>query len=153
VNIRSLSSSRYVSALILDASGFQSSVIMSEKEQDPMIIKTGLDETSFERDGSSTFISFLFATAVNSYLRHENGRIRLSRYQNEYLFKGDATFKLFSSSKNREIVAFESINLPGHLIQVDPETKTAIVLVQPNSHFTGDIDQLDKSFLFQFIFN
>jgi Alpha-L-arabinofuranosidase B (ABFB) domain len=51
------------------------------------------------------------------YLRHQNFRIKLSRYSEDELFKKDATFCMKRGLANSSWTSFASFNLPDHYIR------------------------------------
>ncbi len=152
VYIRSSDESNYLSALILDASGQQTSITMSELDRSLFKITTGLDQNSYENSCSNIYLSFLTTSIRNAYLRHENGRIKLRKNDQSDLFKQDATFKLLKSNQNKSFVAFQSINIPRSYLSIDSETKTSLILSEPKSQIKT-IDDLDDRFLFELIYD
>lgn len=125
---------------------------MSQIDRTLFIIKDGLYEEPYSKDSTIIYISFLFPTLSNTYLRHENARIKLIKSDQSALFKQDSTFKLLYGTTRKDVVAFESINLPQYFIGVDPDSQTALVLTQPPQLFS-DIELLDQRFLFKLVFN
>ena len=152
VYIRSFYEVRYVSALVVDPEGIQSSVTMSQIDRTLFLIKDGLSDQPYSKESSIIYLSFLSTTVSNTYLRHENARIKLTKSDQSKLFAEDATFKLLFGRTRKDVIAFESINLPQHYIGVDPDSQTALVLSQPTQLF-NDIELLDQRFLFKLVFN
>jgi hypothetical protein len=156
VYIRSSDESNYLSALILDASGQQTSITMSELDRSLFKITTGLDQNSYENSCSNIYLSFLTTLAPNSYLRHQNGRINLRKNDQSSLFKQDATFKLLKSNQKKDMVAFESINVPYSFIAVGSQPETSVILAQAKlktKRTMKTIDDLDDRFLFKLVFD
>jgi hypothetical protein len=125
---------------------------MSQIDRSLFIIRDGLDKNIIEKDSSTIYVSFSSILSSNTYLRHESARIKLTKNDQSTLFKQDATFKLLFSKNKKDLIAFESINLPSFFVAVDQETQTALVLIQPQQIQT-DIELLDKRFLFKFVFD
>ena len=125
---------------------------MSQIDRTLFIIKDGLYEEPYSKESTTIYISFLLPTVSNTYLRHESARIKLTKSDQSTLFKQDATFKLLYGTTRKDVVAFESINLPQYFIGVDPDSQTALVLTQPPQLF-NDIELLDQRFLFKLVFN
>jgi hypothetical protein len=66
-------------------------------------------------------ISFKFPLAENYYLRHQDGQIRLTVFEDEQLFKSDATFiKVpgLAHPENPDLVSFQAYNLPDMYIRI-----------------------------------
>jgi hypothetical protein len=123
---------------------------MSQIDRSLFIVKDGLDKNIIEEDSSTIYVSFESIIAQNTYLRHQSGRLKLTKNDQSTLFKQDATFKLLFGKTKKDFIAFESINLPTFFLAVDQETQTALVLLQSQQTLT-DIELLDKRFLFKFI--
>lgn len=138
--------------MIVDPEGIQSSVTMSQIDRSLFLIKDGLYEEPYSKESTIIYLSFLLPSLSNTYLRHENARIKLSKSDGTDLLKQDSTFKLLFGTRRKDVVAFESINLPQYFIGVDPDSQTALVLNQP-SQFFQDIELLDQRFLFKLVFN
>ncbi len=156
VYIRSYYDNRYVSALVVDISSHQSSITVSEFDRSLFNITIGLDSNSYERSCSNIYLSFLTTLAPNSYLRHENGRINLGKNDQSDLFKQDSTFKLLKSNQNKDMVAFESINVPYSFIAVGSQPETSVILAQAKlktKRTMKTIDDLDDRFLFKLVFD
>ncbi|CAF1083469.1 unnamed protein product [Rotaria sordida] len=152
VHIRSFNEVRYLSALILDSSASQTSITMSQIDRSLFLITNALYEKSFENDCSTIYISILTAPGHSTYLRHENGRIKLGKNDQSTLFEQDATFKLITSKINKDMVVFQSINVPDSYIAIDTETKAALMLTHLDTN-SLNIDSLEKRFLFKLNFN
>jgi hypothetical protein len=153
VYISSYHELHYVSALISDASTYQTSITMSRVTYSVFNITTGLDQYYYHRN-SSILISFLTTLVPNAYLRHEGGRIKLRKNDRTWLFQLDASFKLLRSNKIRNMFAFESVNVPNSYLAVDTDTKTSLLLTEPIlkiNRTIKTIDELDQRFLFKFI--
>ncbi|CAF0838775.1 unnamed protein product [Adineta steineri] len=131
VYIQSFYDNRYISAFILDADVEQTSTTMTEIDR-------------------NIFISFSSYSENNIYLRHVNGRVTLTKNNQLTLFKQDATFKLIMNEE-KNMVAFESINIPEYYIAVDPDSKTALILEKPQKKVLT-INDLNEEFLFKFNF-
>jgi len=125
---------------------------MTTVDQSLFLIKDGLDFNNYENDSSSIYVSFSLLLIPNVYLRHEDGRIKLAKNDQLNLFKQDATFKLIINTDRQDMVALESINLPKSYVSVDPDSKTALILEEPED-IHRSIEHLDGRFLFKFIFN
>jgi hypothetical protein len=100
-------------------------------------------------DSSSVYVSFLYYSSSNLYLRHENGRIKLSKNDQTNLFKQDATFKLIFDHRN-DIVAFQTINLSESVfLSVNADTNTTLIVTNYQQQTT--VDKFDKQFIFKII--
>jgi hypothetical protein len=145
VFIQSLIENRYISILILDSSAYRTSVSMSTNDKSLFVMKKGLEC----KDSSSIYVSFLYLSSSNLYLRHENGRIKLSKNDQTSLFKQDATFKLIFDDKN-DIVAFQTINLQNYFfLALNNETNTSLIVTQSGQQTT--IGKFDDRFIFKII--
>ena len=151
VCIRSYDEKRFVSALILDASNHQTSITMSLSDASLFNVTVALDRNSYERDGSFIFVSFATTLVPNTYLRHEDGRIKLRKDDQSILFREDSTFKLLQSDKTRGMVAFEPINVRGSYLTVDSDSKSTLVIEAPKSKMVKTIDELERRFLFKLV--
>ncbi|CAF0924588.1 unnamed protein product [Rotaria sp. Silwood1] len=152
VYIGSFNETRYLSALILDSSASQTSITMSQTNRSLFLITNPLDQNSFENDCSTVFISISTVPGCDTYMRHENRRIKLGKNDQSILFKQDATFKLLTSKIKKDIVVFQSINIPESYISIDTDTNIALMLTQLEKS-PSNIDSLDKRFLFKLNFN
>ncbi|CAF3555701.1 unnamed protein product [Rotaria sp. Silwood1] len=152
VYIRSLDDNRYISAIILDSSAYQTTITMSPINRSLFLITNPLDENSFENDSSTVYVSFLSLAAPNTYLRHKNRRINLGKNDQSIPFKQDATFKLLIGTRNKDMVAFQSINVPESYIATDTEIRMALFLQQPKEKQLN-IDYFDNKFLFKLNFD
>ena len=141
-----------MSALVVDSWASQTLISMSKFDRTSLLITNPLDENSFENSGSTIHVSFTSPEVPNTYLRHENGRIRLGRNDQSTLFKQDATFKLLISELNSNIVAFQPVNIAGSYVAIDNETQTILILSQPERQMSN-ICSLEKRFLFELILN
>jgi hypothetical protein len=121
---------------------------MSINHKTLFIIKKGF----ISLDPSVVYVSFALLSSPNLYLRHRNGRVTLDKYDQSDLFKQDATFKLIVNKDREDMVALESINLPRSYVAVDSDSKTALILEEPEDVHRS-IEHLDGRFLFKFIFN
>lgn len=148
VYIHSVFEDRFISALVADAEGSQTSVIMSQREKALFMIHTALDTSQSENDPLGVYLSFGSADAPNTFLRHYTGRIRLSKHDQTDIFKKDATFKLIESSHESNAYSIESTNMPQSFISVDPETKAALILT---SLQTTEAGKINETFLFRFM--
>ena len=148
VHIHSVFEDRYISTLVMDSEGVQTSVIMSQRERSLFSIQSPLDTSKAASDPMSVYVSFLSLSASNSYLRHYDGRIRLTRSEPTDIFKQDATFKLMTNQQRTDCFTLESTNLPHWYISVDPKRKAALLLVelQPSSR-----EVFNETFLFRFL--
>ncbi|CAF0975087.1 unnamed protein product [Rotaria magnacalcarata] len=152
VYIRSFNESHYVSALILDPTALRTSIVISRIDRTLFLITNPLNERLVENNSSIIYISLLSTVVPNAYLRHENARIILRKNDESISFKQDATFKLLISKNNKNVVAFQALDLADSYIAIDSESKTALVLRQPKSKQL-DIDHFDTRFLFELHFN
>ena len=125
---------------------------MSKFYRTSLLITNPLDENSFENAGSTIHVSFTSPEVPNTYLRHENGRIRLGRNDQSTLFKQDATFRLLINELNPNIVAFQPVNIPGSYVAIDTETQTTLILSQSERQMSY-IYNLEKRFLFELVLN
>jgi len=125
---------------------------MSESERSLFLIKDGLYKDISEEHCSSIYISFLSKSIYDSYIRHEDGRIKLKQNIKTNLFRKDATFHLLFSKKKKDMVAFRAINLPRAYISVDPITLKTLILDDINDS-TLDIDFFENRFLFKLIYH
>jgi hypothetical protein len=148
VYIYSLFEDRYISTLVLDSEGVQTSVIMSQRDRSLFTIQAALDQTRSVQDPLSIHLSFLSLSTPNSYLRHFSGRIRLSKFDNSDIFRQDATFKLIETNQRGNSFSLESTNLPQLYMCVDTETKAALVLTDLQ---TTGMQNLNETFLFRFL--
>jgi hypothetical protein len=148
VYINSVFEDRYISVFVMDSEGAQTSVIMSQLEKSQFSMQAPLDASKSNSDPMAVYVSFLSLSAPNSYLRHYNGRIRLSRSEPTDIFKQDATFKLIINQQTTNCFTIESTNLPQWYISVDPETKAALMLTERQQE-RGEI--FDETFLFRFM--
>ncbi len=152
VYIRSFYEDRYVSGLIIDSNSQKTSITMTTVDRSLFLIKDGLDFNKYENDSSNIYVSFSLLLIPNVYLRHEDGRIKLAKNNQLTLFKQDATFKLIINKDRQDMVALESINLPKSYVAVDSDSRTALILEEPEDVHRS-IENLDGRFLFKFIFN
>ena len=148
VYIHSVFEDRYVSTFVLDSEGAQTSVIMSQREKSLFSIQTPLDAAKSSSDPMSVYVSFLSISTPNSYLRHYEGRIRLSRSEPTDIFKQDATFKLNINQQMTNCFTIESTNLPQWYISVDSDTKAALMLTERQEPAR---ETFDETFLFRFL--
>ena len=149
VFIRSLFENLYVTALILDSAAIYTGVAMSLTEKSLFVLQFGLDASKREHDPHSIYISFQSLSVPNSYLRHEDGRIKLAKSDGSDLFKQDSTFKLIEYGEQSDVVAFQSANLPQNYVAVDSRTKTPLVLTPLKQATT--IDEQPKTSLFHLL--
>lgn len=138
---------RYISALIADAEGLHTSVIISSGEKTLFNIVSGLDASLAEHDPSSIYLSFSLSSSPKAFLRHYDGQIKLSKNDDSDLFKKDATFKLIPNPHEPNTYAFQATNLRDMFISVDLETKAALIL---NEHSPNVIENLSQTLLFRF---
>ncbi|CAF0825085.1 unnamed protein product [Adineta steineri] len=150
VYIQSFYDNRYISAFILDADVEQTSITMTEIDRSLFLIRDGLEQNTYETNSTDIFISFSSYSENNIYLRHVNGRVTLAKNNQLTLFKQDATFKLIMNEE-KNMVAFESINIPEYYIAVDPDSKTALILEKSQKKVLT-INDLNEEFLFKFNF-
>ncbi|CAF4726560.1 unnamed protein product [Rotaria socialis] len=152
VYIRSLNESHYVSALILDSTALRTSIVVSPIDRTFFIITDPLNERIVENNPSIIYISLLSTVVPNAYLRHENARILLRKNDKSISFKQDTTFKLLVSKNNKDVVAFQALDLADSHIAIDSESHTALVLTQPKNK-QSDIDNFETRFLFKLHLN
>lgn len=72
-------------------------------------------------------VSFQLVATPTRYLRHHSMRLRCHARDASPLFAADATFRLKDDGRT---VSFESVNFPGHLLQL---SGTAIVVAKPTT--------------------
>ncbi|CAF4662316.1 unnamed protein product [Rotaria sp. Silwood2] len=152
IYIRSFNETRYLSALILDSAASQTSVTMSQIDRSLFLITNPLDKKSFENDCSAIYISVLTVPGYDTYLRHEKRRIKLGKNDQSILFEQDATFKLLTSKINKDMVVFQSTNIPESYIAIDTDTR-AVLMLTHLEEIPLNIDSLDQRFLFILNFN
>jgi hypothetical protein len=73
----------------------------------------------------SSYVSFGFPLSKKSYLRHQDGEIRLTPYEDDTLFKGDATFievPGLADPGNPDLVSFKASNI-GDMFIVNKDWK------------------------------
>jgi hypothetical protein len=118
---------------------------MSINDKSLFIIKKSLASL----DPSIVSVSFASLALPNLYLRHQDGRVILTKNDETDLFRQDATFKLMVDNQ-KEVFAFQAINLADSFyLALDNETNATLVIIKLEPHIT--IDKLDKRFLFRII--
>ncbi len=143
--IQSAAEIRFISTKYFHSNVNQSVVSMSIKDKSLFIMKQGLETL----DSSSVYVSFLSLSIPNLYLRHEEGKIKIAKYDKSNSFRQDATFKLIFDNRN-DIVALQTINLPKQLYMAlsnDPEPALILLPLQEQS----TVDQFDIRFIFKLI--
>jgi hypothetical protein len=144
VFIRSKFENRFLLVPYFNSNNDETIISMSPDDKSLFIIKKGLDSV----DGSAIYLSFLYYSTPNFYVRHHNGRIILIKYDRSILVRQDITFKLIPAQK--DFVVLQAINLPDYFfLSVDPENSNQLVLIERQKDFS--IDQIDDRYLFQII--
>lgn len=95
----------------------------------------------------SIFVSFSTNDAPDVYLRHQLGRIKLSKYEDSTLFRQDATFKIIETASRSNIFIFESTNIPRNYISLDKEGKSTLILTFVENVVT---EKIDRTYFFRF---
>ncbi|GAE89172.1 adhesion or S-layer protein [Acetivibrio straminisolvens JCM 21531] len=62
-------------------------------------------------------ISFESKNHPGYYLKHENFKIILKKYEDTDLYKEDATFKVVPGLANEDLISFQSFNYPSRYIR------------------------------------
>jgi len=144
VFIQSIVTKYSISIKMIDSNICQTSVLMSTIDKTLFILKKGLDLS----DTSSIYVSFVSLIQPDLYLRHENGRISIAKYDQSILFRQDATFKLIVDHE-KDLVAFQAINVPDYFcLGLDNKNHSNLIL---NKCENTIIDKLDRRFVFKII--
>jgi hypothetical protein len=143
--IQSAAETRFISTKYFHSNANQSLVSMSSKDKSLFIMKQGLETL----DSSSVYVSFLSLSIPNLYLRHEEGKIKIAKYDQSNYFRQDATFKLIFDHRN-DVVVLQTINLPKQLfVALSNEQEPNLILSSLNQQ--SNVDQFDVRFIFKLI--
>jgi hypothetical protein len=65
----------------------------------------------------SRYVSFESLNYPGHYLRHQDFRLKLQKFDGSQLFRQDATFMMVPGLADGSWSSFESVNYPGHYIR------------------------------------
>lgn len=134
-----------MSISFINSNTFQIPILLSKTDKTLFIIKNSLDYS----ESSSIYVSIRSLIPPDLYLRHENSKIKISKYDQSILFRQDATFKLIFNQK-KDLLAFQAINLPDYsYIATNEENTTNLTLIQLTQPI--QINKFNKRFIFRLI--
>jgi len=143
VLIKSIIDDYHFTLSTCDSNIFQPYLLMSNKSQSLFILRKGLDLS----DASSIYVSFASWSRPNYYLRHENGKLKISDNDHSILFRQDATFKLIFDQQHQN-VAMQAVNLANnHLLTYD--SKNNVLFLSRYDKSIIITSELDRQFLFK----